>query len=109
MTNLKGNTGINVGIDVGKYKLDIYILERDRHITVDNNSSGIREVLKILNRYSVSRVVLEATGRYELEFATAAFEKGLPVCCGQPKPDTLLSTIFKFYRCSVAQCGVQSA
>ena len=21
-------------------------------------------------------------------------------CCGQPKPDTLLSTIFKFYRCS---------
>ena len=45
MTNLKGNTGINVGIDVGKYKLDIYILERDRHIAVDGSSSGIREVL----------------------------------------------------------------
>ena len=33
--------GINVGIDVGKFQLDIFIWERDRHFTVENNEQGI--------------------------------------------------------------------
>ena len=84
MTNPKEKAGINVGIDVGKFQLDVYILEKDRHFTVENNASGIREALKIINRFNVSRIVMEATGRYETDIATAAFEKGLPVCVINP-------------------------
>lgn len=84
MTNLKMSSTVNVGIDVGKHQLDLFIFERDRHFIVENNSNGIREALKTLKRFNVARIVLEATRRYELEFATAAFEKGFPVCIVNP-------------------------
>lgn len=84
MTNPKEKAGINVGIDVGKFQLDIYILEKERHFTVENNTVGIREALKTISRFKVGRIVMEATGRYEMDIATAAFEKGLPVCIVNP-------------------------
>ena len=84
MTNPKERAGINVGVDVGKFQLDIHILERDRYFSVENSPSGIKEAIKVISRFKVSRIVLEAIGRYELEFATAAFEKGLPVCIVNP-------------------------
>lgn len=84
MTNQIEKAGIHVGVDVGKFQLDICILERDRHFTVENTATGIREALKIIRRFNVSLIVLEATGRYELDFATAAFEKGLPVFIVNP-------------------------
>jgi len=84
MTNPKENPGVNVGIDVGKFKLDIYIREKDRHFTVDNSPDGIREALKTICRFKVHRIVMEATGRYETDIATAAFEKQLPVCVVNP-------------------------
>ncbi|WP_419813064.1 IS110 family transposase [Bacterioplanoides sp.] len=84
MTMNKQDMGVNVGIDVGKFQLDIFIWERDRHFTVENNDSGVREAIKILKRYKVQCIVMEATGRYEMAFATAAFEKGLPVAIVRP-------------------------
>ena len=84
MTNKKEKTGINVGVDVGKYQLDIYLWERAKHFRVDNNAAGIRKAIGILNRYPLARIVMEATGRYEMDFATAAFEKGFPVCIVRP-------------------------
>ena len=80
----KQDMGVNVGIDVGKFQLDIFIWERDRHFTVENNDSGVRDAIKILNRYKVQCIALEATGRYEMAFATAAFEKDLPVAIVRP-------------------------
>jgi len=84
MTNANRASGVNIGVDVGKFQLDIFILERDRHFTVTNDQQGIRKALTIIQRYTVSRIVLEATGRYEMAFATAAFEKALPVCIVRP-------------------------
>src|SRR6056297_359696 len=84
MTNANRASGVNIGVDVGKFQLDIFILERDRHFTVTNDQQGILEALTIIQRYTVSRIVLEATGRYEMAFATAAFEKALPVCIVRP-------------------------
>ena len=84
MTISRESSSVNVGIDVGKSQLDVHILERNRHFVVDNSPAGIREALKILRRFKLARVVLEATGRYELEFATAAFEKGFPVSVVNP-------------------------
>lgn len=80
----KENQGLNVGVDVGKFQLDIYIWERDLHFTVENNALGIREAINRLKRYKLSRVVMEATGRYEMAFALAANERSLPVCIVRP-------------------------
>ncbi|MEZ5568080.1 MAG: IS110 family transposase [Halioglobus sp.] len=80
----KKASGINVGVDVGKYQLDFYLLERERHFTVNNDESGIRQAIQTLARFHVKRIVLEATGRYEMAFATAAMDKGLPVCIVRP-------------------------
>lgn len=84
MTTSKRNTGVNIGIDVGKYQLDFFIWERDRHFTVKNTEAGIREALKVIKRFNIERIAMEATGRYEMDFATAAFEQGLPVAIVRP-------------------------
>lgn len=84
MTINKENKGINVGIDVGKFQLDIYLLEKQRHFTVNNDEYGIKEAIRIIRRYKVMCIALEATGRYEFEFVSAAFEKSLPVSVVKP-------------------------
>lgn len=84
MTNIKEKNSVNVGVDVGKFQLDIYLYEREKYFTVSNDSEGIREALKVFNRYTIERIVVEATGRYETEFATAAFDKDLPLCIVKP-------------------------
>lgn len=84
MTNIKEMNSVNVGVDVGKFQLDIYLYEREKYFTVSNDSEGIREALKVFSRYTIERIVVEATGRYETEFATAAFDKDLPLCIVKP-------------------------
>ncbi len=85
MTNLiKSKSIINVGVDVGKYFLDVHIHEKDLHFQVENNPAGIAVLLKRLSYYQVERLVMEATGRYQLMLAEAAFLKDLPVCIVKP-------------------------
>lgn len=80
----KSKTRVTVGVDVGKFNLDVYLLEKDLYIQVTNDESGIRKLLSRLARYDVERLVMEATGRYQLLLAERAFEKGLPVCIVKP-------------------------
>ena len=75
---------INVGIDVGKSLLDVYIYERDIHLKVDNSTEGVRGLLSRLNRYKLTRIVIEATGRYERLLADAAFDRDMPVIIVNP-------------------------
>ncbi|PCJ27934.1 MAG: IS110 family transposase [SAR86 cluster bacterium] len=85
MTNLKkSKSNINVGVDVGKWFLDICLYEKDLHFQVENNLAGIKKLLGRLARYQVERLVMEATGRYQFLLAEAAFEKELPVCIVKP-------------------------
>ena len=80
----KQSSQINVGIDVGKAQLDVYIYERDIHLTVENSPEGVRGLLARLNRYRLARVVLEATGRYERLVADMALAKDMPVVIVNP-------------------------
>jgi transposase len=80
----KSKEGVNIGIDVGKQQLDVFILEREIHITVENSAAGIKQLLGRLVRYAVQRVVVEATGRYERLFCDGAIQKGLPVVIINP-------------------------
>ena len=66
MNTMKTNSKkVNVGIDVGKSQLDVFIHEREIHFSVDNTPSGVKKALGRISRYPVERIVVEATGRYE--------------------------------------------
>lgn len=85
MTNRKmSKTIVNVGVDVGKSLLDVYIYEKSLHWQDENTTEGIKRILKRLSHYRVERLVMEATGRYEFSLAEAAHNKGLPVCIVRP-------------------------
>ena len=85
MTNLiKSKSVVNVGVDVGKDKLDICIHEKALHWQEDNTVEGIKRILNRLAHYTVQRLVMEATGRYEFALAQAAYDRGLPVCIVKP-------------------------
>jgi len=78
------NKSVNVGIDVGKSQLDIFIYERNISFSVNNDKAGIRKALGRLGRYRLARIVLEATGRYERAFVEAALAKTMPILIANP-------------------------
>jgi transposase len=80
----KQSSQINVGIDVGKAQLDVYIYERDIHLTAENSAGGIRGLLARLGRYRLTRIVLEATGRYERLLVDGALAKDMPIIIINP-------------------------
>jgi len=85
MTNLnKSKSVVNVGVDVGKFELDVCIHENQKHWQDENTEAGIKRILKRLAHYQVERLVMEATGRYEFNLAQAAHHKNIPVCIVKP-------------------------
>ena len=81
----------NVGIDIGKSTLDVYIYELDVYLQYPNTTEGIRELIKKLSRYNLTRILVEATGGYERGLVEACAERELPVIIVQP---TRVSKIF---------------
>ena len=75
---------VNVGVDVSKSKLDVYLLERDLLLSVPNDEQAIATLISRLARYHLERIVIEATGRLEHAFVTAAVAKGLPIIVVSP-------------------------
>ena len=75
---------VNVGVAVSKSKLDVYLLERDLVLSVPNDEQAIATLNSRLARYRHERIDIEATGRLEHAFVTAAVAKGLPVVVVSP-------------------------
>ncbi len=44
--NIEKNQKINVGVDTGKFQLDIYIRPLDIYFTVQNDEKGIKEAVR---------------------------------------------------------------
>lgn len=82
--NYSASTTRNVGIDVGKSTLDVFIYEMDLHWQVANTDLDIRSLLTTLKRYKLTRIVVEATGGYERLLVEACAVKKLPVIVVQP-------------------------
>jgi len=76
--------GINVGVDTGKSQLDIYIRPLDQAFSVPNTTAGIRDAVGQLKQLNPTRIVIEATGRLERPFVTAAQKARLSVCVINP-------------------------
>ncbi|GGX48687.1 IS110 family transposase [Saccharospirillum salsuginis] len=74
----------HVGIDVGKSTFDVHIYELDVHWQSANDESGIKKLVSKLNRYKLTRVLVEATGGYERALVEACAEQELPVIVVQP-------------------------
>ena len=74
----------NVGIDIGKSMLDVCIFEPDIYLQYPNTPQGIRELLKKLSRYNLTRILVETTGGYERNLVEACAEKELPIIIVQP-------------------------
>ncbi|BFM05023.1 IS110 family transposase [Halioxenophilus aromaticivorans] len=74
----------NIGIDVGKTFLDIHILECDRYWQIHNTESDIKNLIKTLRRYNLTRIVVEATGGYERSLVEALADADMPVVVVQP-------------------------
>ncbi|WP_321406145.1 IS110 family transposase [Tolumonas auensis] len=82
--NIQNQTEISVGIDVGKSQLDVAIYPLEHHLRIPNSVEPISKLIQLLKELDVSRIVLEATGRYEHEFVFACDKAGLPVCVVDP-------------------------
>ena len=74
----------NVGIDVGKDTLDVYVYETDLHWQDANTDEGVRRLVKRLKRFQLTRVLVEATGGYERRFVESACENDIPAIVVQP-------------------------
>lgn len=74
----------NVGIDIGKGTLDLCIYEVDFYAQYPNKPEGVRELLKKLSRYNLTRILVEATGGYERCLVEACADKELPLIIVQP-------------------------
>ena len=78
------NQNINVGVDTGKFQLDIYIRPLDIYFTVPNNEKGIKEAIKTIKKHTPERVIVEATGRLEAPFSMACAKANLPFVVANP-------------------------
>jgi len=78
------NQSINVGVDTGKFQLDIYLRPLDIYFTVSNDDKGIKETIKQLKQYDIERIVIEATGRLEMPFIMACAKANLPFVIANP-------------------------
>ena len=81
---LMKNPEINVGIDTSSQQLDIYVRPTGQFFSVNNDASGIKEAVKMLQTMKPKRVLIESTGRLELELVIAAHKAGLPIVVCNP-------------------------
>lgn len=75
---------INVGVDVGKSKLDIVLHPLDLHFQIPNDEESILKVIHVLKKRNIKRIVVEATGRYEHAFVFACDQANLPIVVVNP-------------------------
>jgi transposase len=84
MNNSKVQIPVNIGVDVGKANLDIALHPTGEFYSIPNSEAHIRRFVKILKGYSIERIVVEATGRYEHALVQACDQASLPIIVVNP-------------------------
>jgi len=74
-----------IGIDVSKAKLDAALRPGNESFSVSSNPRGIAVLIKQFKKLSVSRIVLEGSGGYEIAAASEVAAAGLPVAVVDPR------------------------
>lgn len=88
-----------VGIDIAKETFDVFISPDGRFLHLENTPQGHQQLLDALASRTVTRIVMEATGRYHNLFAATLELAGLPVAVVNPAQvkhfARALGTLFK--------------
>lgn len=79
------NKELFAGVDVSKKRLDMAIRPTGEVLSVENDETGIAELVRALTGESVGLVVLEATGGLEASLASALALAGLAVAVVNPR------------------------
>jgi transposase len=77
-------TQCNVGIDVSKDWLDIYVLPVGERLRVPNTAEGIRRFKRWLARFAPALVVVEATGKWHRSVRRSLAGSAVPVAVIDP-------------------------
>jgi len=70
---------VNIGIDTSTTQLDIFIRPHGHFESFENNTQGIQKAITYIRPFNPTRVLIEATGRLEIDFVCAASQAQLPV------------------------------
>lgn len=82
--NTQKQTEITIGIDTSQTQLDIYVRPSGAFESFCNDTQGIKSAIKFIQPLKPTRVVIEATGRLEVDFVCAAHAAGLAVVVCNP-------------------------
>ena len=74
-----------VGIDVGKYRVDIALSDEGPVAQFKNDDEGISQILRLLEGRSVGLVVLEASGGYERQILASLLGASVPAVAVNPR------------------------
>ncbi len=77
MTNF--NSKVYIGIDIGKFSLDVFISGVNKYLKLENNNKGHNILLKNINKYQIEMICMEATGGYEKTILKILSEAKAPV------------------------------
>jgi transposase len=80
-----GDEKLFVGIDVGKYHVEIALSDEGEVSRFKNDDEGIDGVLELLKGRNVGLVVLEATGGYERQILASLLGAGIPAVAVNPR------------------------
>ena len=78
------SSGIYVGIDVSKDKLDVAVLGKNLDYQVSNLEKGITKLVDQMQVLAPALIVVEATGGYQRAVVDALFRAGLAVAMVNP-------------------------
>jgi len=82
--NTINNTLINIGIDTSSTQLDIFVRPIGTESSFANTPEGIKKAIQFIKPFKPERVLIEATGRLEVDFVCAAHAASLPVVVCNP-------------------------
>ena len=78
------NQNVTVGVDTGKFQLDIFLRPLDIYFTVPNDEKGIKKAIDKIKQHEPERVVIEATGWLEMPFIMECAKAKLPFVIANP-------------------------
>lgn len=75
----------NVGVDVSKDKLDVFIRPDKRHFVIANNPNAHKKLANDLKKLNPELVAMESTGGYEKELVKTLVNAGIKTSVVNPK------------------------
>jgi len=83
--NAPRDAAVNIGIDVSQATLDVAVHPSGEQWRVGNEPGGIAELVERLQQLAPERIVLEATGGYEVAAVATLASRELPVVAVNPR------------------------